>query len=57
MSGTNKIGKKGTPREIAGLVRRRMIQKDHGDKSKYTRKSKHKNKSYENNSRTLRPED
>ena len=48
MSGTNhNIGKKGTPREVAGLVRRRMIQKDHGDKSKYTRKSKHKNKSYE----------
>ena len=47
MSGTNQIGRKGSPREIAGLVRRRMIQKNHGDKNKYTRKEKHKNKSYE----------
>lgn len=28
--------------ELAQLSRRRMIQKDHGDKSKYTRKNKHK---------------
>lgn len=34
-------------RELAQLIRRRMIQKDHGDKSKYTRKSKHKNTGYE----------
>lgn len=33
--------------ELAQLARRRMIQKDHGDKNKYTRKQKHKNKSYE----------
>ena len=33
-----------SPRELAQLVRRRMLQKDHGDKSKYTRKIKHKNK-------------
>jgi len=32
--------------ELAQLARRRMIQKDHGDKSKYTRKTKHK-KGYE----------
>ena len=31
-----------TPRELAQLARRRMIQKDHGDDSKYTRKSKHR---------------
>jgi len=31
--------------EIAQLARRRMIQKDHGDKSKYSRKVKHKNES------------
>jgi len=29
--------------ELAQLARRRMIQKDHGDKSRYTRKTKHKN--------------
>jgi len=29
--------------ELAQLARRRMIQKDHGDQKKYTRKSKHKN--------------
>lgn len=29
--------------ELAQLARRRMIQKDHGDNSKYTRKVKHKN--------------
>ena len=36
-----------TKGELAQLARRRMIQKDHGDRSKYTRKPKHKNKSYE----------
>ena len=30
--------------ELSQLARRRMIQKDHGDKSKYTRKIKHKSK-------------
>ncbi len=29
---------------MSNLVRRRMIQKDHGDNSKYTRKVKHKDK-------------
>ena len=28
--------------ELSQLARRRMIQKDHGDKSKYRRKVKHK---------------
>ena len=28
--------------ELAQLARRRMIQKDHGDKSKFSRKEKHK---------------
>ena len=28
--------------ELAQLARRRMIQKDHGDNKKYTRKLKHK---------------
>ena len=32
---------------LAQLARRRMIQKDHGDKSKYTRKKTHKNKDEE----------
>ena len=32
--------------ELSQLARRRMIQKDHGDNSKYTRKIKHK-KGYE----------
>lgn len=32
--------------ELSQLARRRMIQKDHGDNSKYTRKTKHK-KGYE----------
>ena len=27
---------------MAALIRRKMIQRDHGDKSKYTRKDKHK---------------
>ena len=29
--------------ELSQLARRRMIQKDHGDDSKYSRKIKHKN--------------
>lgn len=29
---------------MANLIRRRMIQKDHGDMNKYTRKIKHKGK-------------
>ena len=29
--------------ELSQLARRRMIQKDHGDKSQYNRKEKHKN--------------
>ena len=33
--------------ELAQLARRRMIQKDHGDKNRYTRKVKHKNGSEE----------
>lgn len=42
-----KIGKeKYTMGELAQLARRRMIQKDHGDKNKYNRKEKHK-KNYE----------
>ena len=28
--------------ELSQLARRRMIQKNHGDKSKYRRKTKHK---------------
>jgi hypothetical protein len=28
--------------ELAQLARRKMLQKDHGDESKYTRKLKHK---------------
>ena len=36
-----------TKRELAQLARRRMIEKDHGDDSKYNRKEKHKNKKYE----------
>ena len=31
-------------RELSQLIRRRMIQKDHGDKSKFNKKIKHKNK-------------
>ena len=30
--------------ELAQLARRRMIQKDHGDKSKFNKKTKHKKK-------------
>jgi len=33
-------------RHVAQIVRRKMIQKDHGDKTKYTRKTKHKNQSF-----------
>lgn len=29
-------------RHVAQIIRRKMIQRDHGDKSKYTRKDKHK---------------
>lgn len=29
-------------RHVAAIIRRKMIQRDHGDKSKYTRKQKHK---------------
>jgi len=32
-----------TKGELAQLARRKMVQKDHGDKSRYTRKDKHKN--------------
>lgn len=28
--------------ELSQLARRRMIQRDHGDKNKYNRKEKHK---------------
>lgn len=46
-SGTKTYGKeKYSAGELAQLARRRMIQKDHGDKSKYNRKNKHKD-SYE----------
>ena len=31
-----------TERHLSQLIRRRMIQKDHGDENKYTRKTKHK---------------
>lgn len=49
MSGTRKnretIGQeKYSPRELRQLIRRKMIQRDHGDDSKYSRKVKHKNK-------------
>lgn len=30
-------------RHLDQLIRRRMIQKDHGDGNKYSRKDKHKN--------------
>ena len=30
-------------RHVAQIIRRKMIQRDHGDKSKYSRKQKHKN--------------
>lgn len=31
-----------TKGELSQLARRRMVQKDHGDKSKYSRKTKHR---------------
>lgn len=31
-----------TARHLAQLIRRRMIQKDHGDENRYNRKQKHK---------------
>ena len=34
-------------RNLAQLIRRKMISKEHTDKTKYTRKVKHKNKSGE----------
>ena len=47
MDKSDKIGpEKYTRGELSQLARRRMIQKDHGDKNKYNRKIKHK-KSYE----------
>ena len=47
MKSNGTIGEeKYTRGELSQLARRRMIQKDHGDKSKYTRKKKHK-RSYE----------
>ena len=33
--------------ELAQLARRRMIQKDHTDQTKYNRKAKHKKTGYE----------
>lgn len=52
MSGTKKKNEKIGPEkysrgELSQLARRRMIQKDHGDKSKFKRNQKHK-KGYEN---------
>ena len=29
-------------RHVAQIIRRKMVQRDHGDKSKYSRKQKHK---------------
>jgi len=46
-SGTKIGSEKYTRGELAQLARRRMIQKDHGDKNKYTRKIKHKNNKHE----------
>lgn len=44
MNQQKKIGQeKYSMGELAQLARRRMVQKDHGDDSKYTRKIKHKN--------------
>lgn len=34
-------------RNLAQLIRRKMISKEHANKTKYTRKIKHKNKSGE----------
>lgn len=33
--------------ELKQLARRRMLQRNHGDKKWYNRKKKHKNKNYE----------
>jgi hypothetical protein len=33
-----------SPRHVSQIVRRKMIQKHHGDSNLYTRKSKHKKK-------------
>jgi hypothetical protein len=30
-------------RHLAAMIRRKMIQRDHGDESKFNRKKKHKN--------------
>lgn len=44
-SGKNIPNKRRAKQEghMAQLIRRKMIQKDHGDNSKHTRKIKHKN--------------
>lgn len=34
-------------RHVAQIIRRKMIQRHHGDKNKYTRKTKHKNNDQE----------
>ena len=54
MSGTKKNRKQKTigeekysMGELSQLARRRMIQKDHGDNSKYDRKTKHKGTNYD----------
>lgn len=36
-------------RNLAQLIRRKMISREHADKTKYTRKIKHKNKGGEEN--------
>lgn len=41
MADTNR--RKYTIGELRQLARRRMLQRDHGDKNLYTRKKKHKN--------------
>jgi hypothetical protein len=33
-----------TDRHVAAIIRRKMMQKDHGDKNVYNRKEKHKKK-------------
>jgi len=45
-NGENIPGKRQSKEErhLAQKIRRRMIQRDHGDMNKYTRKSKHKGK-------------
>lgn len=43
MAKKNKTGIDGyNERHLDQLIRRRMIQKDHGDESKYSRKTKHR---------------